>query len=81
MKKRIIILLSIIFSVILFSIARDSAVMIRGNSTLGGEILIFFLPFLVEMVFENIKLARKEKTKKTSLTIISCGNNRKYKYF
>lgn len=46
---------SISITVPLFIIARLGAVRERGSEMLGGELLILLIPFIVNMIYINIK--------------------------
>lgn len=55
--------LSALVTYFLYTSARASAIVERGNSALGGELMLLFIPFIALMLYENIVLQKKVKRK------------------
>lgn len=55
--------LSAFVTYFLYTSARASAIVERGNSALGGELMLLFIPFIALMLYENIVLQKKVNRK------------------
>ena len=55
--------LSAFVTYFLYTSARASAIVERGNSAFGGELMLLFIPFIALMLYENIVLQKKVKRK------------------
>ena len=63
--KLIILIASSIFTCFLYHEARMSAIVERGNAdTIGGEFLLWLIPLVAELVYENVILSRSVFTKR-----------------
>ena len=59
-KRLYIFLISAFITYFIYTYARASAIIERGNSAFGGELMLLFIPFIALMMYENIVLQRKE---------------------
>lgn len=55
--------LSAFVTYFLYTSARASAIVERGNSAFGGELMLLFIPFIALMLYENIVLQKKVNRK------------------
>lgn len=46
---------SIVVTVVLFFVCREQAVAWRGNETIGGEWMLLFIPFIMDIIYINIR--------------------------
>ena len=58
-KRLYIFFISAFITYFLYTSARASAIVERGNSAFGGELMLLFIPFIVVMIYENIVLQKK----------------------
>ena len=60
MKKKIYIFgITAFFTYFIFTSARASAVASRGNNAIGGEFLLWLLPAIAVLLYQNVILSRK----------------------
>ena len=58
MKRKILIILSIVGTVLLYTHAHDRALLLRGHSGVGGELLLFIVPVLIWAIYRCFKDTR-----------------------
>ena len=62
-KRLYIFCISSFITYFLYTSARASAIIERGNSAFGGELMLLFIPFIALMLYENIVLQKKVNRK------------------
>ena len=59
-KRLYIFLVSSFITYFIYIYARTAAIAERDNLAFGGEIMLWFIPFIALLLYENIVLQRKE---------------------